>query len=134
MPGINYLAVVAAAVAAFVASSVWYVLFGKERMKLLGNEPGATADMRRVQPWKMLAEIIRSLIVAYVLARLVVLLGIADWKGAVRLGAWMWVGFPFMILVGSVMWDKRPWKLSAIHAGDWLVKLLLMSVILGVWR
>jgi hypothetical protein len=24
--------------------------------------------------------------------------------------------------------------LAAIHAGDWLVKLLLMSVILGVWH
>jgi hypothetical protein len=24
--------------------------------------------------------------------------------------------------------------LAAIHAGDWLVKLLLMTVILGVWR
>jgi hypothetical protein len=24
--------------------------------------------------------------------------------------------------------------LAAIHAGDWLVKLLLMAVIIGVWR
>jgi len=24
--------------------------------------------------------------------------------------------------------------LAAIHAGDWLVKILLMTVILGVWR
>jgi hypothetical protein len=27
-----------------------------------------------------------------------------------------------------------PWKLTAIHAGDWLVKLPLMAVILTVWR
>jgi hypothetical protein len=39
-----------------------------------------------------------------------------------------------MILAGSVLWDNRPWKLAAIHAGDWLVKLLVMAVILGVWR
>jgi hypothetical protein len=24
--------------------------------------------------------------------------------------------------------------LAAIHAGDWLVKLLLVAVIIGVWR
>jgi hypothetical protein len=134
MPGINYLAVIVAAAAAFVMSSVWYTLFGKERMKLLGNNPGAKADMRRVPTWKMLGEFIRGLVVAYVLARFVVLLGVVNWKGGVQLGIWVWIGFPFMILVGSVMWDKRPWKLAAIHAGDWLAKVLLMAVILGVWR
>ena len=36
-----------------------------------------------------------------------------------------------------VMAQRRPVEhvvLAAIHAGDWLVKLLLMTVILGVWR
>ena len=130
----NLLAVVVAAAAAFVMSSVWYIVFGKERMKLLGNDPGAAADMRRMGIWKKLGEFVRGLVVAYVLARLVLLLGVADWRGAVQLGVWLWIGFPLMILVGSVMWDKRPWKLAAIHAGDWLVKILLMAVILGVWR
>ena len=39
-----------------------------------------------------------------------------------------------MILVGSVMWENVPWMLATIHAGDWLVKTLLIAVILGVWR
>jgi hypothetical protein len=39
-----------------------------------------------------------------------------------------------MILVGAVLWDKQPWKLVAIHGDDWLVKILLIAVILGVWR
>ena len=133
MTGTNYWAIAVTTVAAFVASSLWYMIFGKQRMKLLGNDLGATADMRKVQPWKMLGEIVRSFVVAYVLARFVVLLGVVDWKGAVRLGLWIWIGFPFMILVGSVVWDRRPWKLAAIHAGDWLIKILLMAVILAVW-
>jgi len=130
----NYLAVAGTTVAAFAASSVWYMVFGKQRMELLGNDAGATADMRKVQPLKMLGEIVRTFIVTYVLARFVVLLGIVDWKSAVRLGLWLWFGFPFMILVGSVVWDRRPWKLAAIHAGDWLVKSLLMAIMLAVWR
>jgi hypothetical protein len=134
MFGINFLAVVAATVAAFLFSSVWYVVFGKKRMELLGNDPGATADTRRVSAWKILGELVRSFVVASVLARLVVLSGVVDWMGAVALGVLVWVGFPAMILVGSVTWDRRPWKLAAIHAGDWLFKLVLMAVILGVWR
>jgi hypothetical protein len=27
-----------------------------------------------------------------------------------------------------------PWKLTTIHAGDWLVKLVVVAVIVGVWR
>jgi hypothetical protein len=134
MSGINVYAVAAAAVAAFVASSLWYVLFGKQRMKLLGHDRSATADMRKVRAWKIPAELVRNLVLAYVLARFVVLLGVVGWKSAVQLGVWLWIGFPFMILTGSVMWDNRPWKLAAIHAGDWLMKILLLAVILGVWR
>ena len=134
MPGINYLAVVVAAVAAFVVSTVWYIVFGKEMMKLQGVKPDAMADMEKPQPWKILVEIVRSLVVAYVLARFVVLLGVVEWMGAVQLGVWAWIGFPITLLVGSVIWENTPWKLAAIHAGDWLVKILFIVAILGVWR
>jgi hypothetical protein len=131
---IHYLRVAVAAVAAFVMSSVWYTVFGKARMELLDQDPRATADMRKVPAWKKAAEVVRELVIAYVVARFVVLLGVDGWKAAVQLGAWLWFGFVFMILVGAVVWDNVPWKLTAIHAGDWLVKLPLMAVILGVWR
>ena len=63
----------------------------------------------------------------------IALAGIVGWLDAVQLGIWIAIGFPVMILVGSVTWDKRPWQLAAIHAGDWIVKTLLMAVILGMW-
>ena len=132
--GINYLAVVVTAVAAIVTSSVWYIAFGKARIELLGIAPGASVDTTKPQPARMAVEIVRTLVVTCVLAHFVVLLGITGWISAVKLGLWLWIGFPFMILVGSVLWDKVPWKLAAIHAGDWLVKLLVMAIILGAWR
>jgi hypothetical protein len=39
-----------------------------------------------------------------------------------------------MILLGSVVHENVPLMLAAIHAGDWLAKSLLMTVILGVWH
>ena len=45
MKGINKLAIVAAAVAAFVASSVWYAVFGNATMGLSGIGPTAAANM-----------------------------------------------------------------------------------------
>jgi hypothetical protein len=38
-----------------------------------------------------------------------------------------------MLLLGAVLHEKMPPKLYAIHAGDALVKTLLMTVI-GLWR
>ena len=127
----NYLAVLAAAVAAFVVSSVWYTIFGNAWMELRGINPATAANMR-MPALTMLFVIVQSLVVAFMLAYFIGHLGIIDWKGAVRLGALVWV-FPAMILLGSVVHENVPLSLAAIHAGDWLVKLLLMTLILGVW-
>jgi hypothetical protein len=129
---INYWAVVAAAVAGFVVSSVWYTVFGGATMELRGIDPATAADMG-TPAWTMLFVIVQSLVVAFMLAYFAVHLGVVDWRGAVRLGALVWV-FPAMILLGSVVHENVPLMLAAIHAGDWLVKLLVMTVILGVWR
>lgn len=68
------------------------------------------------------------------LAVLAGLVGVAGLGGAVQLGAVLWIGFPVVLLVGSVIHENVPWKLAAIHAGDWLVKLVVIAVIVGVWR
>ena len=128
---VNYLAIVVAAVAAFVASSAWYAVFGNIWMELRGIDPATAADME-TPALTMLFVVVQSLVVAFMLAYFVVRLRIVDWKVAVRLGALVWV-FPVMMLLGSVVHENVPLRLAAIHAGDWLVKLLLMSVILGVW-
>ncbi len=126
------MAVLVAAVAAFVVSSVWYTIFGNVWMELRGIDPATAADTA-TPAWTMLFVVVQSLVVAYMLAFFVAHLEIADLKGAVRLGILVWV-FPAMILLGSVVHEDVPLMLAAIHAGDWLVKLLLMSVILGLWR
>ena len=41
---------------------------------------------------------------------------------------------PVILLLGSVVHEKVPWRLAALHAGDWLVKLLLIAVIVGIWE
>jgi len=131
MRGINYWAVLIAAFAAFVLSTAWYIGFAKQRAQL---SPAAAADMRRPQPAKMVLEIARNIVLAFVLAYFISRLGTADWLGAIKFALLAWLGFPFLLLTGSVMWENVPLKLAAIHAGDWLLKLVVMSVILCRWR
>jgi hypothetical protein len=132
MRGTNYLRVAAAALGAFVASLVWYTVFGGAMAELSEADPSTAAAT--VSPaWAMLFVVAQSLVVASVLAYLVLRLGTADWRAALRLGALVWI-FPASILLGSVIHESVPPALAAIHAGDWLAKLLLMSVILGTRR
>jgi hypothetical protein len=136
MIDVNYWAVVVATVAAFVVSSAWYVVFGGLRARLLGTRlPGADrAETARPVPWKMLVEILRSLVVVAVFAGFAAKLGITTFPGALLLAGSVWIGFPAVILSGSVLWENVPVKLAAIHVGDWLVKLLVIAVVVGLWR
>jgi len=129
---VNYLAVVVSGIAAFVFSSLYYSPL------LLGNtwrvvDPAAAVGMTPSMG-RVLAEIVRTLVIAYVLARLISILGPNGWRSAVLLAIWLWFGFSAMMWVGAVMWENTPWPVAAIHAGDWLVKTLLIAFILGAWR
>jgi hypothetical protein len=37
-------------------------------------------------------------------------------------------------LVGSIIWERMPPRLYALDVGDALVKILLMTAPLGLWR
>ena len=62
------------------------------------------------------------------------MLEVADWTGAVKLGFSLWIGFPIVLWTGAVLLEKVPAKLATIHAGDWLLKPLVIAVIVSVWH
>jgi len=128
---VNYFVIALVFVVAFVASSVWYspLLFGREFLELSGVSASTGPN-----PVKILCELIRTFILAYVIARLVLRLNVSSTKAAVELGLWLWIGFPVILLTGSMLWQNVPWKLAAIHAGDWLIKILLFTGTVRWWR
>ena len=130
MAGLNYLAVIAAVVAAFVTSSVYYVLMAPR----LARISPAWANASQQPAWKIVQEPFRTLVTAAVVAGLTTLLAIADVAGAVQLALGLWLAFPAMLLAGSVIHENVPWRLAAVHAGDWLLKLLIIGVIVALWR
>jgi hypothetical protein len=126
----NYAAILAAAIAAFAFSLVWYspLLFADIWVDAKGAE--ATA----MPAWKFLLAPLRELITAGLLAWLIGRLGIESWRSAAFLGFILWLAFYVVQLAGAVIFDGMPVALGAVHAGDWLGKMLIMSIILAVWR
>jgi len=136
MVHVNYLAVLVAAVVVFVLGWLWYspLLFYKPWMRLRGLDPDAAMAGAKMPVGKLVIELLRCLVLAYVIAHFAGALGISGWFGAVHFGVLLWFGFPLILLTGSVLWDNVPWKVAAIHSGDWLVKLVVISIILSMWR
>jgi len=130
MTKVNPIAICVATVAAFVASIIYYAgPLGTVWMDLSGID--ATAGPTAAQ---IVAQFIRELIVVSSLAWLIAATGAKTWVGALRVGLVVWLGFQAMAIAGSVIHEGYPWQLYAIHSGDALMKSVLVSIILGVWR
>lgn len=130
MPEINYLAVGVAIVAAFVVSGVWYGVLGRQMAAL---HP-AYAESGRSSAATAVVELVRNLVLAVVIAGLAGQLGLTRLTDGLLLGLVLWLGFPVILLAGSVFHEKVPPKLAAIHAGDWLLKLLVIGGLVGGWQ
>ena len=136
MVQVNYLAVLVAALVVFVLGWLWYspFLFYKPWMRAKGIDPAVAMSGAKMPAGKLVIELVRCIVLAYIIARFAALLGISSWMGAVHFGVMLWIGFPVILLTGSVLWENVPVKVAAIHAGDWLVKLLVIPIIVSVWH
>jgi hypothetical protein len=123
------LGIVVAAVAAFVLSSVYYALATPLERRVVGN---TALDRGRPKPWKAVVELLRNALVASVFAWLADRSGDLSVGHGVVLALVVWIGFPFVLLIGSMMWEKTHPATAVLHAGDWLAKLLLIAVVAGL--
>jgi hypothetical protein len=122
-------AVVAAAVAGFIGSGIYYTALGGP---LEAARPDTSAPTAR--PWTYGAEFARTVVIAAVMAGVASVAGIESWLGGMALGLVLWVGFPLMLWLGAILHEGTSPSLAAIHAGDWLFKLGVIGVIVGAWN
>ena len=130
MPEVNLVTVLIAAVVAFVLAAAYYTILGGQ----LAAEGDAAATAGSMPPWKVAVELSRGLLVAVVVAGLASAARIDEWTGGLLLGLALWIGFPIVLWIGAVIHEGTSWKLAAIHAGDWMVKLLAVAVIVSIWQ
>lgn len=131
MVDINIWSLIVASLAVFIFSAMYYSTFSNQYSELLGDRADRLEEGMSI--WKGLIELSRNFIVTLGVTVLIGLLKINIFN-ALLLGLSLWICFPVIILLGSVIHEKIPWKLAALHAGDWLVKLLIISAIISMWN
>ena len=122
----TYISILISTITLFVIGAVYYTIFGNE----LAKHSAAFAN-QEFTAINALVELLRCIILSFVLVKLVSMLGITTWGKALSLSTLLWVGFPFVLLLGSVIHEKTPIILAIIHSGDWLIKLIVVTIILA---
>ena len=132
---VNYLAVLAAAVASMVIGFLWYgPLFGKQYMALMNFDKKKMQGMKKKGMGKTYAlAFLTSLIMSYVLAHFVGYVEAKTISDGAVLGFWAWIGFFATTQLGVVLWEGKPVKLYVIKTLNELVTLAVMGAILAVW-
>jgi len=129
---VNYVSILVASVVSFLVGMAWYspALFGKVWMKL------ASVDMKKSKGkssvgLSMLLGFISTLVLAFVFEKILNLLNYSGFAAGATLGFWIWLGFVATNLLGSVIWEGKPWGLYVLNSAYWLVNLLVMGAVLG---
>lgn len=133
---INWLAVLVAAVAAFVIGGVVYsAIFGKKWMVLHGyDNEAATARMRTNQARAFGRMFFADLLMAAVIAVILTALGDVTWMTGAVVGLLMWAGaaLPDQIMQNAA--HRKPVAAFGIDAVHALLYLVAAGAILGAWR
>ncbi|TGR21503.1 MULTISPECIES: DUF1761 domain-containing protein [unclassified Mesorhizobium] len=126
---VNWMAVVAAAVVAWLFGAAWYMALSKPRLKAAKLDP---ATMKK-SPLPFVISFIAELIMALVMALVVGAMtgGEPTWLAGLIFGFVLWLGFVATTLSVNHRYENFGWDLTLIDGGHWLGVLLIIGVVIG---
>ena len=130
MMDVNWIAIIACAVAAMVIGFLWFgpMLLGKAWQKEAGVSDSEAKKANNMQMYVFM--FVAAAIEAYVLSIVLGLMGTVDYISAATGAFWLWLGFIAAVMIGSVLAEGRSWTYYAIVSGYQLVLIVVMSAIL----
>ena len=129
--GVDYWAVVIAAIVGYIAGAIWYWALSKPWMAAQGFTPESMKA--NPSPVPFVLAFVGDLIMAWTLAGVIGHLGVGEvtMRNGVISAAVVWFGFVLTTQTVNYSFGKRPVKLMAIDAGHWLIVLLLQGIVIG---
>jgi hypothetical protein len=122
-------AILASGVVAVLIGMIWYhpKVFGSAWMRWSNITPEMAERGKRKMPLMAFFGFLAATLVAYVMSYVSAAWGFYSWDGALQLGFWCWLGFVAPTMLGSVLWEQKPFRLYLINAFYWLVVMLVMA-------
>lgn len=132
--GLNYVAVLLAAVASFLFSGLWYGALSKPWLAAIGiSEDDLRKRQASVAPFVI--AVVAQIVMAWMLAGVLLHLargGMAiNIRGGMISGLFLWLGFVVTTLATNHAFQGARRQLTLIDGGHWLGVLLIQGAILG---
>lgn len=135
--GINYLAVLVAAVAAFMFGGAWYGVLAKQWMAAAGIDKAAVEASHKAggTTRHLIVTFVAQLVMAWVLAGVIGHLGAGEVSlgNGIISGAFVWLGFVATTLVVNNSFQMQPRALTLIDGTHWLGVLLIQGAVIGLF-
>ena len=133
--GINYLAIVVAAMAAWLASAVYYMSLSRLYVEALGKTPEQMAADRK-KPWAFLPFVyafVANVIMAWMLGGVLGHLGPGQvtLRNGVISAAFLWFGFVLTTMTVNYSFAGRDRRLLLIETGIRLIVLVVIGAVIG---
>ena len=133
----NMLAIVAAAVAAWIFGAVYYGVLAKPWVAALGKTMDAfkqeqvakAGSVAAVAPF--ILSFVVELIMAWVLNGILFHIGSYSVRAGIISGAFCWFGFVLTTMAVNNAFSGRKPRLTVIDAGHWLGVLLIIGAVIG---
>lgn len=141
---VNFVAIIVAVIVSFVVGFIWHgPLFGKVWMKLMNIPEGPRPPFSSmIKP--IAINLLATFLMAFVLVHSMEIWRPSIWKidrldeafyfYGFNAAVFNWLGFIVPVLLISVAWEKKSWKLFGFNAAYHLVNLLIIGMILSAWR
>ena len=127
--GANYIAILVAAVAAYLAGAIYYGWLGKTWMKAARIDP---AEAKMSLPL-MVSGFVCELVMAWVMAGVIGHFGDVTISTGLISGFLLWLGFMATTLTVNQRYQGFGWNLTIIDGIHWLIVALLMGGIIGAF-
>jgi len=131
--GMNYLAVIVAAIVGFAFGGLYYNVLAKQWLAAIGFTKASVKKNSSKAPF--IIAIVADLIMAWVLAGLIGHLGPGQvtTRNGIISGAFVWLGFVVTTIAVNNGFGMRKPMLTAVDSGHWLGVLLIMGAIIGAF-
>lgn len=133
--GLNYFAIVVAAVVSFMFGWLWYgVLLSRQWLEAVGKSEADLKGDGGPSPMPFVIAFIAQLIMAWMLAGVIGHLGpgeVSFYNGVVS-AAFVWFGFVITTLAVNHAFQGASRALTLIDGGHWLGVLLLQGAVIGL--
>ncbi len=128
---VNCIAVVVAAVVYFVLGAIWFTVLQKPWIAAIGK---TTDQLTNSPALGYVVAFVSNLIIAWVLARLIIVTGRTSLVGGVAMAGFLWLGFTGTTMATEFVFEGRTLGAYGIIAGYPLAGMLVMGAILGRWQ